>query len=133
MPNDIYQSIKRIPDENTLQKFRDEFYIDQYGDLRNKIDRGIGHGKDQLAGIIQGKYLVTSVNGKQWLTHCIVDYLHNGNWYPDIIDHMDRNPLHCNIHNLERSNFQYNCRNRKRSIRNTSTQTGIEIRKLEIL
>ena len=127
MTDNIYQLNKRIPDKDILRKFKDEFYIDQYGDLRNKIDRGPGHGKNQLAGIISKKsvYPHCSVNGKQWLTHCIVDYLHNGDWYPDIIDHIDRNPLHCNIHNLERSNFQDNMKNLSLRVNNKSGVTGI--------
>ena len=121
----MYKPNKRIPDENTLQKFRDEFYIDQYGDLRNKIDRGIGHKKDQLAGKIQGKYIIASVNGYPWLIHCIVDYLHNGDWYLDIIDHIDRNPLHNTIDNLRRTNFQNNMKNLSLSIRNSSNILGV--------
>ena len=127
MSKNIYQPNKRTPDKETLQKFKDEFYIDQYGDLRNKIDRGSGHGKDQLAGRIDKKigYVFISINGFQWLIHCIVDYLHHGNWYPDVIDHIDRNPLHNNIQNLERSNIKENNRNKNISCLNKSGITGI--------
>ena len=122
---------KQIPDKITLKKIKNEFYIDQYGDLRNKIDRGPGHGKDQLAGIIskQTIYPFCTIKGNKYLTHCIVDYLHNGDWYPDIIDHIDRNPLHCNIHNLKRSNIKENNKNKNLNIRNSSSITGISIYK----
>ena len=129
MTDNIYQPNKRIPNENILQKFRDEFYIDQYGDLRNKINRGPGHGKDQLAGKINGKYIKVHIFDYEWTIHCIVDYLHNGDWYPDIIDHIDRNTLHNNIHNLKRSNKNKNSKNLSINIRNTSGVTGLSVYK----
>ena len=127
MSENIYQPKKRTPDKDTLRKFKKEFYIDQYGDLRNKIDRGIGHKKDQLAGKFNKGtgYIFVFVNGYLWLIHCIVDYLHNGDWYPDIIDHIDRNTLHNNIHNLERSNIKENTKNKSLNTNNTSGVTGI--------
>ena len=127
MTKNIYQPNKRVPDKETLQRFKNEFYIDQYGDLRNKIDRGPGHEKDRLAGTIKEKYIKVFINNYSWAIHCIIDYLYHGNWYHDIIDHKNRNTYDNNINNLERSNKKNNSKNLSLNIRNTSGITGLSL------
>jgi len=96
-------------------------FIYDNGDLRWKTDRARGKIK---AGSIAGSktsrgYLRLTIGYKEYPIHKVVFFIHHG-YCPDVIDHINGNPLDNRIENLRESNPQTNQYNRKKGKNNTS-------------
>ena len=64
-------------------------------------------------------YTLIKINGKSYLLHRVIYFLHHGN-FPDQVDHIDGNQTNNKIENLRSVTGSQNCMNKKISIRNTS-------------
>jgi len=70
-------------------------------------------------------YAGGKVVGHNLLGHRIAWALHHGKWPAAEIDHLNGDRMDNRIANLRAVNFGENCKNQKRSLRNTSGVTGV--------
>jgi hypothetical protein len=77
---------------------------------------------DETGTINSTGYKCTTVNQKTYLTHRLIFLYHYG-YLPEMIDHIDGNPLNNNIENLREANKYQNQQNAKRR---TDNKTGIK-------
>ena len=79
----------------------------------------------QKAGSLdsKGRWRV-GIKGKSYQAHRIIFCLHHG-YMPNLIDHIDGNPLNNLIDNLRPANYSTNGFNRKININNTSGTKGL--------
>lgn len=91
------------------------------GTLIWKINRSKGKVKagDVAGGITSKGYLRVMINYKEYPLHRIVFLLHHG-YFPQVVDHINGNPLDNRIENLRDATNQTNQYNRKCGANNTS-------------
>jgi len=78
-----------------------------------------------IAGGIDNKGRIRiCIQGKSYQAHRLVYLWHHG-FMPDMLDHIDGNPLNNNITNLRAANFSTNGFNRKIGANNTSGIKGL--------
>ena len=75
-------------------------------------------------GSLEQGYLKTSVLGQRMLVHRIIFLIHHG-YLPDIVDHVDCNPLNNCIDNLRAATNNQNKHNGKMRVNNTSGVKGV--------
>ena len=98
-----------------------EIFYKHFDYKNGKIYRKNGN----LAGnILKNGYGLVSVEGKRYGIHRIIYAMHYG-FMPEIIDHIDGNPLNNNICNLRLATKSQNSMNQKLSIKNTSGYKGV--------
>lgn len=115
---------KRSHASVSVERLRECFnYSD--GNLVRKITTG---GKSVEGSIVtnvgNNGYLRVTIDGKTIGVHKIIFAICKG-YIPDIIDHLDGNPLNNKIENLEDSTIERNAKNKKRGINNTSGNVGV--------
>lgn len=71
-------------------------------------------------------YYHTTFDGKKYLNHRVVFFLHNG-YCPECIDHIDGNPKNNQISNLREATRSENNCNRKINSNNSSGYKGVSI------
>jgi len=75
-------------------------------------------------------YLRVVIDGQTWMLSRIVYQMRYGDLTPDFeVDHIDRNRLNNSYENLRKIDSDTNKRNRKLSIKNTSSATGVKLNK----
>jgi hypothetical protein len=89
------------------------------GILYWKVDRAKIKTGDIAGANTSHGYKRVMVNYKEYPLHSIV-YLLHFDFIPEVIDHIDGNPLNNSIENLREASYQTNQYNRKRGINNTS-------------
>lgn len=72
----------------------------------------------------QGRYLVTTVGGKNYYLHRLVWFYHHG-YVPQMIDHIDGDPSNNRIENLRECTDAQNQYNSVRKINNRSGHKGV--------
>lgn len=78
-----------------------------------------------LAGtILKSGYGLVSIEGKRIGLHRIIYAMHYG-FMPEIVDHIDGNPLNNNIYNLRAATKSQNGMNQKLSLKNASGYKGV--------
>lgn len=81
--------------------------------------------KNSKAGYISKKgYCYITVNKKTFLAHRLIFTFFHG-YIPNVIDHIDRNPLNNKIENLRDVTSQINSYNQKLNIKNKSGVSGV--------
>lgn len=75
----------------------------------------------------KSNYYNTKFKGKHYLNHRIIFFLHNG-YCPDILDHIDGNPLNNKIDNLREATYSNNNCNSKIQKNNKLGHKGISIK-----
>lgn len=80
--------------------------------------------KGQIAGWIDGDYRRTTIDGRSYRVHRIVFLWHHG-YFPQEVDHINRNTLDNRIENLRPATHTQNMHNRKKLRNNTSGFTGV--------
>lgn len=105
-----------MPTQDELKKIFD-YHPD--GTLTWKIHSGKSKiGKP--AGVVNPNgYLRTGFNKKIYANHRLIYMLHHGN-LPEMVDHIDGNPLNNRIENLRPANKYQNQQNQKLTSRNSS-------------
>ena len=79
----------------------------------------------ELVGAINGLgYYTTRVNGITYPVHRLIFMFHNG-YLPEVVDHIDGNPLNNKIENLRSANYLTNKYNQKDYKNNTSGHKGV--------
>ena len=91
------------------------------GNLVWKMDRARGKIKagDVAGGITSKGYWRVMINYKEYPLHRIIFFLHHG-YLPQVVDHINGNPLDNRIENLREATGQTNQYNRKCGVNNTS-------------
>ena len=91
------------------------------GNLISKIDRARGKIKkgDIVGSVTTSGYKRVTIDYKEYPLHRIVFFMHYG-YVPEIIDHINGNPLDNKIENLRDATLQTNQYNRKKGINNKS-------------
>lgn len=69
--------------------------------------------------------LVIQCAGKKYHVHRVIWAIIYGRWPADVIDHVDGNPANNRLENLRDATRGENCRNRRKSSRNTSGFKGV--------
>lgn len=91
-----------------------------------KVDRGLNHCKNKVAGAINKRgYICIGIEGKYYYAHRLAWMWVNECWPKNEIDHKDRNKVNNSIHNLREGNDflqQQNMPNRENS---SSGYTGV--------
>jgi len=78
-----------------------------------------------LAGtILKSGHGLVSIEGKRIGIHRVIYAMHYG-FMPEIVDHIDGNPLNNNIYNLRAATKSQNGMNQKLSSKNTSGYKGV--------
>lgn len=110
-----------------LQQIYDKFYYSE-GKL---LYRGRPYNpKGEEPGWIgaTGYHMVSMDRKKQLKTHRVIFALHHG-YFPDMIDHIDRNKLNNKIENLRGTNHQLNALNSNLRKDSSSLFTGVTYKK----
>lgn len=89
------------------------------GGLFWKIDRAKIKSGDAAGNITSKGYKRVMIDYKEYFLHRIVYFMHHG-YDPEIIDHINGNPLDNSIENLRAATAQTNQYNRKLSLNNKS-------------
>ena len=89
---------------------------------KNRKSGALGTPKRRCNGQVQS--LIITYKGIKYGAHRIAYYLHHGNC-PDVVDHIDGNPLNNRIDNLRPADPTLNLWNQKRRVNNTSGLTGV--------
>lgn len=114
-----------MPDLDTLRRL---FYIDEKGDLRNKVTRNPRALKDELAGTKNNRgYWQTWIHGNRYYNHRII-YALSHNKRPPVdmqIDHPDRDPSNNDPDGLVLVTSRENTNNRGMNKNNTSGVKGV--------
>lgn len=101
------------------------FLVRTDGKLIRKINLSSNARKGEIVGCkTTHGYLVTSFRNKLIYVHRII-FAIKKDWFPQMIDHKDRNRLNNRIGNLRASTAQKNQENRKISKLNKSGCTGV--------
>jgi hypothetical protein len=100
------------------------------GELFWKIDRARGKVKagSQAGGVTSTGYRRVMIGYKEYPLHRIIFMIHHG-YIPEVIDHIDGNPLNNRIENLRQASAQTNQYNRKLSKNNTSGCKNVSFNK----
>lgn len=95
---------------NDIQLLRYKIEYDpETGVMRHKI----GPRKGQIAGTVNSHgYITVQVDGKRYQGHRLAWALHYGYW-PEIVDHDDRDATNNRIKNLKDTTSEGNAQNRK--------------------
>lgn len=115
----------KIPLEKITQSLVKETFLYKDGFLywKRPKARWVKVG-DKVGHTRKDNYVVTRVFGRTYLIHRLVWFYHYGVW-PELIDHIDRNPQNNKIENLRVSNKIYNSYNSGLPKNNTSGIRGI--------
>jgi hypothetical protein len=81
-------------------------------------------GQEAFTAPRQG-YLAGQIFNKRLLSHRVIWALIHGEWPPEFIDHIDGNPLNNRIENLRAVSHSENCKNARKSKRNSSGVIGV--------
>lgn len=84
------------------------------GIIRWKVSKGNSKSGDQAGVLRKDGYRIIQINGKKYPSGRVAWYLHHGYW-PDEVDHEDRNPSNDRLVNLREATHQQNALNRKRT------------------
>jgi hypothetical protein len=107
----------------TQQLLKELFFYDN-GTLFWKIT-GYGVNAGDSAGRIAGNgYLDTGINNQRFKNHRLIFCLHHG-YFPEVVDHIDGNPLNNKIENLRECSKSQNMWNSKKPFTNTSGHKGV--------
>jgi len=102
-----------------------ERYYYKDGVLFYKKDIGYKVKKDAKVGSVNAKgYLATNVNYIGYKVHRLIFAMHH-RYFPEVIDHIDRNKLNNKIENLREVSVSENVINSGLSSRNTSKYKGV--------
>lgn len=110
-----------------LQRLCDKFY---YSEGKLLYRGGPRNPEGEEPGWVGGTgYRMVSLDRKKQLkTHRVIFALHHG-YFPDLIDHIDRNKLNNKIENLRDVNHQINALNSNLRKDSTSLFTGVTYKK----
>jgi predicted GIY-YIG superfamily endonuclease len=124
--------IKQMPNIEILEEY---LYYDEGSpsclrwkvNSRNTKVRGVAGGIHKSDG-----YYRVQLLGKSYMVHRIVCILH-GLEIPDnfVVDHIDGNRANNTISNLKVCSFAENCRNKRRSGRNSNLPVGVTLRNIK--
>lgn len=104
-------------DDFEINTIRQYFYIDDSGNVRNKIDRGGKAKKDQIAGRIhwsnaKNAYRKIGIGAREYRAHRIAWAIHYGEYPQGIVDHINHDGLNNHPDNLRVVTESENIRNR---------------------
>jgi hypothetical protein len=106
-----------------LELLKERFeYVD--GELLHKTSLG-GAKKGQRVGKPdKDGYLITTVQRKAYRVHRIIFFMHHG-YVPEMLDHIDNNPLNNRIENLRPATYSQNNLNRGKTKINKTGYKGV--------
>ena len=113
--------ISDLTESDVLRMFE---YLPRSGEL---LRRGGPHAGRSAGAVHSGKgksYLRTTINKRGYLVHRLIWLYVHGRW-PDEIDHIDGDGLNNRLVNLRECSRYGNCRNTKRSKKNSSGAKGV--------
>lgn len=101
-------------------------YDHETGDLTRKNNAANKKYKSgDIVGWINGSgYREVEIKGKSYKVHRII-YMMNYGYWPDVVDHIDRNRLNNKLENVADTNKSGNAKNCAKSKNNTSGATGV--------
>ena len=87
-----------------------------------------GKNKGKVAGTtLSHGYLQVTIDNKKLYVHRLIFAMHHG-YFPELIDHIDRDRANNLITNLRDSTTTINCENRSMATNNTSGVRGVSLR-----
>lgn len=110
-------TLPEVGELHRLLEYRD-------GVLVSRVKRHLVEVGDILGSISPRGYLIIKLDNKDYKAHRIVYKLHHGT-VPDIVDHIDGNPLNNKIENLRSASSSQSLYNRRRPINNKSGVKGV--------
>lgn len=111
--NENGRNVKQLPSVERLNELFE--YIPTTGELVRKINRRGGVKAGDIAGTIsKDGYRVICVDGKTFLAHRIVWKMLKNEEPPEILDHIDSDPLNNRIGNLQEASNAQNTRKQER-------------------
>lgn len=111
--------------DELTQDLLHELFEYRDGVLYWKVAKAISIKIGDAAGSLQNNgYLSTKINNKMYLNHRLIFLMHKG-FLPEILDHIDGNPLNNDINNLRPATKNQNQHNRKINKNNTTGFKGV--------
>ncbi len=99
-----------------------DYHEDGY--LIHKLPTKRARKQGARVGYLNGRYIKTKVGGKPWQLHRLIFLYHHG-YIPQIVDHIDGDPLNNRIDNLRECTISQNCMNHKLRVDSSSGHTGV--------
>lgn len=101
-------------------------YDPETGVFTWNVNRTAGVKAGDIAGSTGPEgYRIINVYGQAYRGHRVAWFYMTGEWPPQVIDHINKNPSDNRFENLRLASIAQNGMNRKRDIRNASGVTGV--------
>jgi hypothetical protein len=118
-------SVKPLPIPLTREELHERFYLDDDGNLRNRISTHYKMKVGDIAGCVHHEgYRRVRLKGKQYVAHRIVYFMHTGE-QPEMLDHVNGDKLDNRIENLRPATSAQNCKNKKSHNGSSSKYLGV--------
>ncbi len=113
----------------TVEELRERFSYDPdtgiFRHIKPSKYQGALKAGDEAGYIREGKYLVISINNRQYYAHRLAWLYVNGEWPPELLDHINQDKLDNRISNLRLASKSENCSNGSLRTNNTSGYKGV--------
>lgn len=100
------------------------YEYDGNGKFFHKVNKGKGRVGERAGHLGNRGYRVLTLNKKTYLDHRVIFFIHNG-FLPEVIDHINNDPLDNRIENLRACSVEENCWNAMLSKSNNSGFKGV--------